>query len=77
MDKCSEQDVEVPYSDFRTSILYVYMTVIGDFNFDSFECRDFAVSWIFFIITTLFVSIVLLNMLIALMGSTFNRITDI
>ena len=65
-------DPEIPYLTYGQSILYVYLTSVGEFSTDSFALgEDTGLLWAFFMITTFLLSIVMLNMLIALMGSSY------
>ena len=59
------------------SIRAVYMASIGDFNYDSFnESSDQHYLWALLVITTIFLLVVLLNMLIAIMSNTFTKVAD-
>jgi hypothetical protein len=61
---------------FVMSIIYAYRMGIGDFDTADFEGDSKALIYLFFIITTLLILIVLLNMLIAIMGDTFDRVIE-
>lgn len=53
------------------------MLGLGDFYTIPLQFSDFKdLEWIYFIMATFFTQIVFLNMLIAIMGDTFNRITE-
>ena len=54
-----------------------YMLALGEYDFENFGLnqKDPAV-WILFLIATFASQIVILNMLIAIMGDTFNRVSD-
>ena len=62
------------------TLIYTYRTAIGDFNLDFFELlshkSDYVSAWIIFVIGALFLVIVLLNLLIALMGKTFEDVLE-
>jgi hypothetical protein len=52
---------------------------LGDFQLDAvgnLDQSDLILFWILFIIASLFVVIVLLNLLIAIMGDTFGRVNE-
>ena len=51
------------------------MQALGELGVDNYD-SSFAPSvyWIFFFTTTIFLQIVLLNLLIAIMGDTFDKI---
>lgn len=73
-----ETEQTVSYATYKGAIKYVYLTVIGDFQYGTFgENSDSPLLWIFMFITTFYVLIVLLNMLIAIMGATFGRVEGI
>lgn len=62
---------------FLESILYSYRITIGDFALDDYpSSTNPAFLWIIFILATLFSMIILLNMLVAIMGDSFNRVTE-
>jgi hypothetical protein len=59
------------------SFTYSYSIIIGEFNVDPFkESTNPLLLWILFILATLFTLIILLNMLVAIMGDSFNRVTE-
>ena len=57
------------YPDF---LLHVYLLDFGDFSLDDYSALDLAI----FILAVLVVPLVLLNMLIAIMGDTFDRVKE-
>ena len=63
------------------SILNQYLLSLGEFNLDNFNLDgqddSSKVLWFFFILSTFITSITILNMLIAIMGDTFGRVTEI
>ena len=50
---------------------------MGDFNKDNYSEGNALVVWIFFLMATVLVQLVFMNMLIAIMGESFGRITAI
>ena len=56
---------DATYSDF---LLHVYLLDFGDFSIDGYSRLDLAI----FILAVLVVPLVFLNMLIAIMGDTFD-----
>ena len=65
-------------SNFITAIIYSFRTGLGDFATDGYD--SIAASqmiWIFFIVCAILIQIILLNMLIAIMGDTFSRVTEV
>lgn len=67
---------------FFNAFIYTYRLTLGDFQLDAFADFEQAFPfeyfflWIIFISGSLFLVIVLLNLLIAIMGSTFERISE-
>lgn len=64
-------------SNFLYAIIYSYRTGLGDFLTDDFgSTRDEALIWVVFLINTLIIFVLLLNMLLAIMGDTFDRVQE-
>ena len=60
------------------TIINTYTTGLGSFNTENFSGNKFTtLYWIFFMMTTVLIQIVLLNLLIALMGDTFDKVQEI
>eukprot|EP00347_Sterkiella_histriomuscorum_P012361 403368887 len=68
------------YSDTETishSMGFVYRLALGDFSIiDEFGDYHIEISWIFFILSSLILQIVLINLLISIVSDTFGRIKD-
>jgi hypothetical protein len=61
------------------ALIWVYRLVLGDFQLDDFENfvgAELVLAWIIFFLASLFVVIVILNLLIAIMGDTFGRVLE-
>eukprot|EP00347_Sterkiella_histriomuscorum_P008832 403343569 len=61
------------------SIIYSYRLAQGDFQLDFFDqlnTVDYILAWFLFVTGSLFLVIVLLNLLIAIMGDTFSRVLE-
>ena len=60
------------------AIIYTYRLAMGDFSLDSLDSFEDGFEkyfmWIVFLISSLFLVIVLLNLLIAIMGMTFSDV---
>lgn len=52
------------------------MVGLGEFNTDPYEGAP-KIIWIYFILSTMFTQIIFLNMLVAIMGKTFEETTAI
>lgn len=64
-------------SGFWNSVIYSYRLSLGDFSLDAFDkSRDVVLIWTLFVICSLFTAIILLNMLVAIMGESFNRVME-
>ena len=62
---------------FWYSIIDSYRTGIGDFNTDDYESnRNEPVVWILWLMNTFLIFIVLLNMIIAIISDTFERVLE-
>ena len=65
-------DALVPYS-----FVFSYRMGLGDFDTDSFgETKDEILLWVLWFVNTLLINIMLLNLLIAIMGDTFERVLE-
>jgi len=58
-------------------MIHAYLTGLGDFNKDTYSAENSLVVWIMFILATIIVQLIFLNLLIAIMGESFSRITAI
>lgn len=59
------------------AMIHAYLTGLGDFNKDNYSIADDVIVWIMFLLATFLVQLVFMNMLIAIMGESFGRITAI
>jgi len=59
-----------------TALQFAYLLSLGEFDLD-FVSYDRWLLWIFFIAATFFLLIVLLNLIIAIMGSAYERLSEI
>lgn len=57
------------------AMIHAYLTGLGDFNKDNYSLSDNVIVWVMFLIATFLVQLVFMNMLIAIMGESFGRIT--
>ena len=56
----------------------MYMLALGDMHFSGFsKGYDVEVTWLFFILATLLILIVFMNVLIAIMGNTFSEVSSL
>ena len=58
------------------AIIHAYLTGLGDFNKDFYSEDNARIVWIMFILATIIVQLIFLNLLIALMGESFSRINE-
>jgi hypothetical protein len=61
------------------AIIWTYRLILGDFQLDdfaNFEGVELVLAWVIFGVASLFVVIVILNLLIAIMGDTFGRVLE-
>ena len=55
----------------------MYLLSLGEFTTETFKSTpNRHIAWIFFILATFMILIVFMNMLIAIMGATFNTVYD-
>jgi hypothetical protein len=71
-----EDDGNLAGENFVDAFIFSYKMGLGDFNTDGFGTRDEEVLWIFFLLNSLIILIVLLNLVIAIMGDTFDRVQE-
>lgn len=71
----TDPEIDVPYNSVLKSMRYTYRLALGDFGVDDYNLGgDEHYLWALFFLGSFFLSIVLLNMLIAIMGTTFSRV---
>ena len=66
--------------NYFQSFIYSYRLANGDFDygfFDDLPPADYYLAWFLFVFGSLFLIIVLLNLLIAIMGDTFGRVLGV
>jgi len=60
------------------SLLYAYMLGLGEFNTDPYDTdNNTALLWIYFLVATYVIQLVFLNLLIAIMGSSYEKMIEI
>lgn len=59
------------------ALIHAYLTGLGDFNKDSYSAEDATAVWVMFILATIIVQLIFLNLLIAIMGESYSRISAI
>lgn len=58
-------------------VLNQYMVALGEFHTDAYLRNEYMpIVWCLFIMATFFTQITMLNMLIAIMGDTFDKVTE-
>ena len=58
------------------AFVFSYRMGLGDFDTDGFQTRDEELIYVLWLLNTLIILIVLLNLIIALMGDTFDRVQE-
>jgi hypothetical protein len=61
---------------FLTTVTYGYGNSLGDFSTDGFEFKYEALIYLVWLLCTLVTMLILLNLLIAMMGDTFDRVSE-
>jgi Ion transport protein len=65
------------YDGYLGTMASVYLNGLGDFSTDNFKGHpNEELVWIYFFILTVLITLVLLNLLIAIMGDTFDRVQE-
>ena len=59
------------------AIIHAYLTGLGDFNKDNYSEHNGTIVWIFFLMATVIVQLVFMNLLIAMMGDAYAEIMAI
>mmetsp|Transcript_24760 Transcript_24760/g.21981 ORF Transcript_24760/g.21981 Transcript_24760/m.21981 type:complete len:209 (-) Transcript_24760:97-723(-) len=72
----SAPDPNLAGENFLDAFIFSYKMGLGDFITDGFGTRDEEFLWIFFLLDSLIILIVLLNLVIAIMGDTFDRVQE-
>lgn len=63
--------------DVWEAFIFAYRMGVGDFDTDNFAAnKDELLVWIFWFANTLIILIILLNLVIAIMGDTFDRVQE-
>lgn len=75
-NKNSENEDDVFVSGFIMSFLYTYRMILGDFDTDDIGSTCTNLVLLFFFLCTVFNMIIMLNLLIAIISESFNRINE-
>ena len=60
--------------EITDGFIFSYRMILGDFQVDGFGTKDEQILWILFLLNTIILTVVLLNLVIAIMGDTFDRV---
>lgn len=76
-----ENSIEGVYDDalnntIMSSLLNSYLTGLGEFQYDNYSEDHEYFTWGAFILATFVIQLIFMNMLIAIMGETFSRISE-
>lgn len=79
MDKGNKEKViGFDNASYMDAVIYTYMQSLGELGFDNFEGSDHAsLYWSVFFLCTVLMTITLLNLLIAIMGDTYDRVQEV
>ena len=61
-------------ADYIFGLIYAYKIALGDFDTGKFGSSNVWIVWILFLLSTVIVLVVMLNLLIAIVGDTFERV---
>jgi hypothetical protein len=61
-----------------SALVAMYVLAMGDFHFNGYgKGYDIFIAWLFFILGTYLLLLVFMNVLIAIMGDTFGRVSEL
>ena len=72
LSKSNKNEDDRFIDSFPMAIMYVYRMALGDFDTEKFGNEAVFLVWIIFILSTLLIMILLLNLLIAIMGNSYG-----
>ena len=58
------------------SFVRSYLVGLGEFDMENFDAQDSTFVWLFFILSTFVTQLIFMNLLIAIMGDTFDRVQE-
>ncbi|CDW76983.1 wd-40 repeat protein [Stylonychia lemnae] len=77
-NKTEEETPELFTGNFGLAMIYAYRAGLGDFATDQYaSSKEEWLLWIFFLLITILIQIVMLNLLIAIMGDTFDKVIEL
>ena len=62
--------------DFLTSASFIYQLILGNFDTSNFNPAQLGTTWLLFILASLFLIVVMLNLLISIISDTFSRVSS-
>ena len=68
---------EEGYVGYLGGIGYVYRMILGDFSVDDFDLLATAYMWVIFLLCTILVMIIMMNLLIAIISESFANINSV
>ena len=72
-------DTEIAEFGFIDTLLHQYLLSFGDFSTDDYGTygkTNAGFNWVYFVSATLFINLVIFNMLIAVMGDTYDKVYE-
>ena len=75
--KATLYDDEVTSSKVVNVMIHQFLATLGDFSVDDYSNEsdgDLPLDWIIFISSTIFINVIIFNMLIAIMGDTYDQV---
>lgn len=78
LDRGNKDDSKIQGSLFFDMFFHVYLSGFGDFDIDNYHSSVFSVYvWVLFFGLTIFIQLVMLNLLIAVISESFARVTEV
>ena len=72
----TDESIESMGLSYLTSASSTYQMLLGQFETESFNSKQLPLTWAFFILATLFLIIVMLNLLISIISDTYARVSS-
>ena len=72
----TDESIDLIGLSYLNSASSTYQLLLGQFDTSSFNAKQLPLTWAFFILATLFLIIVMLNLLISIISDTFARVSS-
>ena len=76
LSKGNEEEEDQFIEHFFFAIMYGYRMALGDFDTEAFGTVGVPLAWVLFVFCTIFNMIVMLNLLIAIISTSYEKVRD-